>query len=405
MNLPGYYSSGQFARLADVSVRTIRFYDKQNILKPSLVTESGARFYSDEDLARLQQILLLKDLGFSLEDIRLMTVGEQDAEHLLRSLHLQQKLVQDRIAQLQNVEAAIGDTAQQLREQGAIDWSAMRRLIRLSGMEKSLASQYRSASNLSARIRLHSLYSVNRTGWFPWIFDQLGLRSGMDVLELGCGDGALWSQNREKVPDGARITLTDISEGMVRDVQRAVAGEAFRFQTADAAALPFEAGSFDLVIANHVLFYCEDIPQVLSEVRRVLRPGGRFVCSTYGAAHMAEITQLVQSFDAHIVLSDGVLYDRFGLENGFSLLKPVFPSVRRELYRDELIVDEPEPLIEYILSCHGNQNSYIPERYREFRAFVQQRTKKGLHITKAAGLFVCEVQETAAENDRPAADE
>jgi DNA-binding transcriptional MerR regulator len=47
MKLPGYYSSGQFARMANVSVRTIRFYDKQNILKPSYVTPAGARFYTE----------------------------------------------------------------------------------------------------------------------------------------------------------------------------------------------------------------------------------------------------------------------------------------------------------------------------------------------------------------------
>ena len=57
MKLPGYYSSGEFARMANVSIRTIRFYDKQNILKPSYVNPSGARFYTDSDLARLQQIL------------------------------------------------------------------------------------------------------------------------------------------------------------------------------------------------------------------------------------------------------------------------------------------------------------------------------------------------------------
>jgi len=41
----GYYSSGEFARMAHVTLRTIRYYDKQNILKPSYVTEAGARFY------------------------------------------------------------------------------------------------------------------------------------------------------------------------------------------------------------------------------------------------------------------------------------------------------------------------------------------------------------------------
>ena len=47
MKKDGYYSSGEFARMAHVTLRTIRYYDKQNILKPSYVTESGARFYTD----------------------------------------------------------------------------------------------------------------------------------------------------------------------------------------------------------------------------------------------------------------------------------------------------------------------------------------------------------------------
>ena len=78
MKKQGYYSSGEFARMAQVTLRTIRYYDKQNILKPSYVTDAGARFYTDEDFARLQQILLLKYLGFSLDDIREMTIADTD---------------------------------------------------------------------------------------------------------------------------------------------------------------------------------------------------------------------------------------------------------------------------------------------------------------------------------------
>ena len=59
MKKPGYYSSGEFARMAHVTLRTIRYYDKQNILKPSYVTDAGARFYTDEDFARLQQLSLI----------------------------------------------------------------------------------------------------------------------------------------------------------------------------------------------------------------------------------------------------------------------------------------------------------------------------------------------------------
>ena len=170
MKKPGYYSSGEFARMAGVTLRTIRYYDKQNILKPSLVSEAGARFYTDEDFARLQQILLLKYLGFSLDDIREMTVADSDYHFMLDSLNIQLKLVQDRIEQMQLVEQAIKDTAESIQEEHTVDWSRMLNLIHLTGMEQSLKNQYQNASNISSRISLHSLYAQNPKGWFPWIY-------------------------------------------------------------------------------------------------------------------------------------------------------------------------------------------------------------------------------------------
>ena len=185
MKKPGYYSSGEFARMAHVTLRTIRYYDKQNILKPSYVTEAGARFYTDEDFARLQQILLLKYLGFSLDDIRDMTIDDADYHFMLNSLNIQLKLVRDRIEQMQLVEQAIQDTSDLIKKEHSIDWSQMLNLIHLTGMEKSMKNQYQDASNISARINLHSLYSQNKQGWFPWIFEQLELTPGMKILELG----------------------------------------------------------------------------------------------------------------------------------------------------------------------------------------------------------------------------
>lgn len=391
MKLPGYYSSGQFARMADVSVRTIRFYDKQNILKPSYVTESGARFYTDTDLARLQQILLLKYLGFSLDEIREMTIDDSDYHFMLNSLKLQLKLVRDRIEQMQLVEKAIEDTAAAIEARHNINWSQMLDLIHLTNMEKSLASQYKNASNLSARIRLHSLYSQNPQGWFPWIYEQCRIRSGMRILELGCGTGALWKENKSQLPLNVSICLTDISEGMIRDVRRTVGADdpRFTFQVADCHRLPFADEQFDLIIANHVLFYCEDIQKVCREVHRVLASDGRFLCSTYGSQHMKEINQLVQEFDSHVVLSADRLYERFGLENGAGQLSCAFPAVELHRYEDSLLVNRPEPLIEYILSCHGNQNQYLLERYKDFRSFVERKTGTAFSITKDAGVFLC----------------
>jgi len=392
MKKDGYYSSGEFARMAHVTLRTIRYYDKHDILKPSLVTEAGARFYTDEDFARLQQILLLKFLGFSLDDIREMTIDDSDYHFMLNSLDIQLKLVQDRIEQMQLVEKAIQDTSAAIRSEHSVDWSQMLNLIHLTGMEKSLKNQYQNATNISARINLHRLYSQNPQGWFPWIYEQCRIRPGMKILEIGCGDGTLWKSSLSRLPADVSITLSDISDGMLRDARRTLGtGDTrFLFEAFDCHRIPHTDSSFDLVIADHLLFYCEDIPKVCREVRRVLKPGGRFLCSTYGKKHMQEVSRLVQDFDERIVLSADRLYERFGKENGREILLPYFSPITWSSYEDSLFVPEPEPLISYILSCHGNQNQYLLDRYTEFRSFVKKRTANGFHISKDAGIFLAE---------------
>src|SRR5438876_6182886 len=79
-----FYHTAQFAEIASVSVRTLRYYDKMGLLSPSHYTESGYRLYTNEDLLNLQNILALKFLVFSLEEIRtLLRTGPQRLEEVL----------------------------------------------------------------------------------------------------------------------------------------------------------------------------------------------------------------------------------------------------------------------------------------------------------------------------------
>lgn len=390
INMTKYYTSGEFAEKAHVSIRTIRYYDQKNLLKPAARTKSGARRYTDQDFAKLQQILLLKYLGFSLNEIREMTIGAGDAQFLLGSLQIQKRLAEERLEEMKNVITAIDSTSQALKSNRQVDWSQMLKLIHLTAMDQSLSMQYKNATNISARIRLHRDYSVNQEGWFPWLFSNLHLKPGMEILELGAGNGALWSQNIAKVSKNVTIVLSDISEGILADARKTIGDHPqFQYSVFNAQKIPFADNTFDLVIANHMLFYCDDIPKALQEVQRVLKPGATFTCSTYSQKHMHEITDLVQNYNANIVLSSTKLYERFGLDNGRQILKPYFKDISCHKYQDAIELSDSMPIISYILSCHGNQNSILLDHYQDFKQYVEKQVKDGFHITKDAGFFSC----------------
>ena len=142
MSHNGYYTSGEFARRANVTIRTIRYYDKQGILKPSLVNEAGYRLYTDEDFGRLQKILSLKYLGFSLEEIVAMTINDE-VEDIAHSLDMQKELIEKRIRHLQMMAQTLDDTTRMLEESQHVDWNSILNLIHITNMEHALVDQYK----------------------------------------------------------------------------------------------------------------------------------------------------------------------------------------------------------------------------------------------------------------------
>jgi tRNA A58 N-methylase Trm61 len=79
----------------------------------------------------------------------------------------------------------------------------------------SVAAQYASPDNFDARVRLYHLYAKTRPTWLGWLFQEIGLRPGERVLEVGTGTGNLWAENLSRLPRAGRIVLSDASEGML----------------------------------------------------------------------------------------------------------------------------------------------------------------------------------------------
>ncbi len=111
------YSVKQLAKLAGVSARTLRYYDEIDLLKPETVGGNGYRYYSRENLLRLQQILFYKELDFSLEEIAGM-LNEPDFD-LHAALAGQRAALQERVERLQRLIGTVDRTL--LHLEGRID--------------------------------------------------------------------------------------------------------------------------------------------------------------------------------------------------------------------------------------------------------------------------------------------
>ncbi len=132
-----YYRIAAFARLGGVSVRTLQYYDRIGLLKPARLTESGHRLYQPEDLLRLQQIVTLKWMGFSLARIKTLL---DSPDYDLRQAFIQQKAAIDaQIARLQKASQTLQQAIDATRPPDTADLQA---IIRAVGGQNALMDTY-----------------------------------------------------------------------------------------------------------------------------------------------------------------------------------------------------------------------------------------------------------------------
>ncbi len=367
---------------ADPAVGVV--FDKLRLLQSHAARKSGSETSTAISRA-LVDCLLLGYIG------RIAPLKWHDNRRHLASLIIKQEQIEgynlpSAICHLPSVDCRLSSVVCRLLTAPARNVTVTTAMLPDNERQRLRGSQYRDASNLNARVRLHDLYSTNRQGWMPWLFDHLDFPPHARVLEVGCGPATLWTANANRVPGGLDLTLTDFSEGMLGEarLKTAVSGVAAHFAATDAQALPFPNSCFDVVIANHMLYHVPDRPAALSEIARVLKPEGLFYASTVGVKHLKEMDDMVEAFQP----AARPFMWSFTLENGEGQLAPFFERVKLHLYEDALIVSEAAPLVDYVASSQA----LSPEKLGEFARVAGERiaTQGSIYITKASGLFEAE---------------
>lgn len=204
------------------------------------------------------------------------------------------------------------------------------------------------------------------------VVDALGLRRGEHVLDAGCGVGAPAAQIAREF--GVRVTGITISQTEAEEAEKRVSAQGLfhrvRFQVRDFHALPYSDDHFDAIMAMESLMHALDLNKVLSEFRRVLKPGGRVAISETTMVHSsAEIPPLFRSrtpmtADAwlEVVANAG-----FVVEEWTQCGRRVYGGSKRYLdrideIRDELVANFGEEFVETIKQGQRDMFAPGPER-------------------------------------------
>lgn len=250
----------------------------------------------------------------------------------------------------------------------------------------AVKGQYSTSKRLDARISFHERYSTNKQGYGDWIVSHYSISEGMMVLEVGCGTGSMWLRHEELIEKCEKLVLADLSEGMLASAREKLGERSpIEYQQADIQCLPFENDSFDIVIANSMLYHVPDPNKGIHEVRRVLKDGGTFYCATYGEHNFNDLL-------AHWFELGGESFQpnhNFTLENGGQMLASAFSDVRALYYEDSLHVTDPEDLIKYLQSLVSFR-SVIDLPAERIRAILKKHENGGvIDLPKEYGMFIC----------------
>lgn len=181
-----YYKIKELSELTHTTVRMLQFYDDIDLLKPTKRNKSGYRLYTDNDLLRLQQIITLKYLGLSLNDIK--DVIKNSNFDVLKSLQIQSQILADNAEKIQEASKLLRYIAAQIEAGQVINWestSIITKILEMNTMNDAVKIKYHNqagGSELGKTTEYDQSYNPNRLYPIPRIGKRREIGIDPDAL-------------------------------------------------------------------------------------------------------------------------------------------------------------------------------------------------------------------------------
>ncbi|MCR4619008.1 MAG: MerR family transcriptional regulator [Lachnospiraceae bacterium] len=269
-------TSGEIAKKAGVSQKAVRLYDEKGLLKPTDYSEGNYRLYDKAALQVLEKIVALKQIGFSLEEIRDNLVNGE-ASNIEDALRMQLKVMEEKRYRTEKVIDAINRTLDRKNEK--LDWDDVAEIVQNVSLDQSADERHWDALK----------HTGSEEDWYVKIFKSLNIKKDEKILDLGCGFAKLWRNNVSEIPAGASIFAYDIHGSWADNFAEYLENNKGGLPEGVNISLEFENleeesawknieknKKYDLIIAHYIDYELKNPEALVERASKVLKKGGMF---------------------------------------------------------------------------------------------------------------------------------
>ncbi len=364
------YSIGELAELAGVSTKTLRVYERKGLLLPERNEDNQYRIYTEVAVRKLEQIQLMKYLGFSLDQIECFLSRNETSdreEMLLAQKHLLEKKREQLNSVIACVERAITECREEIADSDAF-------LHALGSIVKNQKSD-----ELVVRLGKHS---DEPRGWSEFIFEQVKMTEGMQVLDAGAGYGNLWRYNLQRLPKDLHVTCVDKhnthADGFYDFVKEKEAGGELEegqisFVWEDLELRKFSE-KYHCIFCNNVASFIQDRKDLYRDFRNSLYEGGTFICTWGGLLINENAAAVLKGFlDDAEPLKVRQKKHEATIRQYEKELREVFGTVERQEYVTTLRFATEEEYMDYLLQVCKPVEAELEQRRTEFLDYLRGR--------------------------------
>lgn len=382
------YTIGELAGLAGVSAKTLRVYERKGLLMPARDEGNLYRIYTEDAVRKLEQIQLMKYLGFSLDQIDDFLSGHENGNRE-EMLLTQKRLLEKKRAQLNSVIACVERAVNECRE-GMADSDGF--LHALGSIVKNQKSD-----DLVVRLGKHS---DEPRGWSEFVFEQAGLTEGMRVLDAGAGYGNLWRYNLHRLPENLQVTCVDrhnthADEFCTLINKKEAAGELQKGQISfvwENLELRKNSEKYNCIFFNHVASFIQDRVALYRSFRDGLQENGTFICTWGGLLINENAEAVLKNFlDEAAPLKARREKHEATICQYEKELRQVFGTVERQAYVTTLRFGTAEDYMDYLLQVCKPVEAELEQRRPEFLGYLHrlQRPEGGYEFVRDTYLYRC----------------